>query len=260
MSARRRVVAALACRVGGSRLYGKPLQNLDAEGRLTILDHLLTLLKSHTVIEEIVLGISEGAENAPFVDVANRWGLRYIWGDRIDVLKRLIDCGDAAQATDVFRVTTECPFVEASIVEEAWGAHVEHQNDVTVTDGMPEGTHFEIYTLAALKISHEQGGRDERSERCSLYVRRHLSDFRVEIMDIPLTWKRLDLRLTVDYPEDLVVCRRVYAALRHLAPRIPLEEIIAFLDSRQDVTALVAPYVVAKPIWAIPAIPWQAMK
>jgi spore coat polysaccharide biosynthesis protein SpsF len=249
---KRRLVAALACRVGGSRLYGKPLQNLDAEGRLSILDHLITLLKSHAVIDDIVLGISEGEENTPFVEVATRWGLQHIWGDRIDVLKRLVQCGQAGQATDIFRVTTECPFIETSVLEEAWRRHVERGNDVTATDGVPEGTHFEIYTRAALETSHERGGTDERSERCSLYVRRHLDDFQVEIVDIPDRWKRLDLRLTVDYPEDLVVCRRVYAALRHKAPRIPLDEIIAFLDSHPETAALVAPYVSHKPIWARP--------
>lgn len=249
----RRLVAALACRVGGSRLYGKPLQHLDPEQGVTILDQLIALLKSHPEIHDIVLGISEGVENTPFVEVAQRWGLTYLWGDRLDVLKRLIECGRIGQATDVFRVTTESPFPETRVLAEAWSRHVKHGNDVTVTDGVPEGTHFELYTLSALETSHAQGGREERSERCSLYIRRHLDEFRVEILEIPNAWKRLDLRLTVDYPEDLVLCRQVYAALKDKAPRIPLEDIIAFLDARPDLNALVAPYVVPRPLWTRPA-------
>ena len=245
----RRLVAALACRVGGRRLYGKPLQNLDPPAGLMILDQITVILKSHRVIDEIVLGISQGDENKPFVDVALKWGLKYVWGDPIDVLWRLSECGRLVGATDIFRVTTECPFIETRVLEDAWARHVAHENDVTTTDGMPEGTHFEIYRLSALETSHAKGGPDERSERCSLYIRRHLSEFRVEVLEVPDSWKRMDLRLTVDYPEGLVVCRHVYEALKAKAPRIPLDDIIAFLDSRPDLKALVAPFVVPKLLW-----------
>jgi spore coat polysaccharide biosynthesis protein SpsF len=251
----RRLVAALACRVGGSRLYGKPLQNLDAEKGITILDHLVALFRTHDVIREIVLGISEGEENSGFVGVAQRWRIPHIWGDVKDVLQRLIDCGRAAQATDVFRITPECPFIQTGVLEESWERHVSNGNDVTVTDGVPEGTHFEIYKLSALEESHDRGSPDERSELCNLYIRRRLDQFRIEIIDVPASWKRMDLRLTVDYPEDLVVCRRVYAALKAHAPRISLDQIIPFLDSHPELRAMVAPYVVEKRIWSQPAPP-----
>ncbi len=249
----RKLAAALACRVQGSRLYAKPLQKLDKEGRVSILDHLISLLKSHSVIQEIVLGISEGVENTPFVEAAQRHGVRHLWGDPIDVLQRLIQCGRAAGATDVFRVTTESPFIATAVLETAWRRHVEHGNDVTSTDGVPEGTHFEIYRLEALEASHERGGREERSELCNLYIRRHLEEFKVEVIEVPEAWRRQDLRLTVDHPEDLVLCRRIYAVLRHHAPRIPLEEIIAFIDAHPELQALVAPFVSPRMIWAPPA-------
>jgi spore coat polysaccharide biosynthesis protein SpsF len=246
----RRLVAALACRAGGSRLYGKPLHSIDPEFRVAILEHIVRVLKTDAPISDIVLGIAEGTENAPFATIAESLNLKYVWGDPIDVLQRLIDCGRAVGATDVFRVTTECPFIQTGVVlERAWQQHVEHDNDVTATDGVPEGTHFEIYKASALDASHRLGGPDERSERCSLYIRRHRDDFRVQVTEVPAAWQRPDLRLTVDYPEDLVLCRRIYAALQNRAPRISLDAIIPFLDARPDLTAMVAPYVSGKAIW-----------
>lgn len=249
----RRLVAALACRVQGSRLYGKPLQHLDVEGRVTILDHLIHLIQTVPAIEGIVLGISEGVANQAVLEVAKRHGVGSIIGDERDVLSRLIACGRQAQATDVFRVTTESPFFYYDLVEEVWQRHLREGNDVTTTDGLPEGCHFEIYTMEALERSHRLGETRHRSEFCSLYVREHLEDFRVEVLPIPSHLERLDLRLTVDYPEDLVLCRRVYAHLKEKAPRIPLAEIIAFLDSHPELQALVAPYVVSKRLWPLPA-------
>jgi len=44
-------------------------------------------------------------------------------------------------------------------------------------------------------------------------------------------------------PEDLVLCRAVYDNFRNLAPRIPVAEIVRFLDGRPDLTSLVEPLV-----------------
>ena len=40
---------------------------------------------------------------------------------------------------------------------------------------------------------------------------------------------RKDLRLTVDNPEDLVVCRAVYNYFKNKAPRISISEVVDFL-------------------------------
>ena len=57
----------------------------------------------------------------------------------------------------------------------------------------------------------------------------------------PKSLYRKDLRLTVDNPEDLVVCRKVYSEFKNLAPQIPLEKIIDFLDQSHDLIQLTYP-------------------
>ena len=249
----RRLVAALACRVQGSRLYGKPLQHLDVEDKVTILDQMIGLIRTIPAIHDIVLGVSEGPANQVFLEVAKRHGIGSIVGDERDVLSRLIACGRQARATDIFRVTTESPFVYYELVEEAWRRHTAAGNDVTVTDGLPEGCNFEVFTLEALERSHRMGEDRHRSEFCHQYVREHRREFAVEVVPIPPELERLDLRLTVDNPEDLVLCRRVYAHLKRQAPRIPVRGIIAFVDQHPELQALVAPYVVPQRLWDAPA-------
>ena len=245
----RRLVAALACRNEGSRLYGKPLQNLDIERGISILDHMVDLIQTIPAIERIVLGVSEGSANVPFIEYAHKKGIGYIVGSEKDVLHRLILCGQEGKGSDVFRVTTESPFFYFEKVEEAWKVHIESENDVTTIDGLPEGSHFEIYALEALKKSHDLGNERHRSEFCSLYIREHLNDFKVEVLPIPKEVERLDLRLTVDYPEDLVLCRTVYMHLCQKAPRIPVEDIVRYLDENPKLTELVKPYVVPEKLW-----------
>ena len=66
----RKLVVALACRNKGSRLYGKPLQNLDIKNGITILDNIVACLSSFDCIDSVILGIAEGDENLDFVNVS----------------------------------------------------------------------------------------------------------------------------------------------------------------------------------------------
>lgn len=246
----RRLVAALACRVNGSRLYGKPLQNLDVERGLSVLDYQIAFLRTERAIDGIVLGVAEGLANEPFHALARRHGLRSISGDETDVLMRLIQCGRAADATDILRVTTESPFTYFTPFPDAWRRHVEHDNDVTAVTDVPDGAGFEILAMRALERSHERGDRRHRSELCTLYIREHLEQFRVEALEVPHEVRRLDLRLTVDYPEDLILCRRVYERFRALAPRIPLQDIVEYLDAAPELNALVRPYALGEKLYS----------
>ena len=245
----RRLVAALACRNNGSRLYGKPLQNLI--GETTILDQIVNAIRRFPVVDEIVLGISEGSANATFVDFAHERGVSYVLGDPSDVLHRLILCGRAGRATDVFRVTTECPWFAYDLLLPAWERHVANGNDITVCDRLPEGLHFEIYRLEALERSHERGTSKDRSEFCSNYARTHPGEFRFEVLLPPPELQRMDLRVTVDYPEDLILCREIAKANAASMPLVSARDIVAFIDARPDLQALVAPFVVPEPLWDV---------
>ncbi|MDP1671537.1 MAG: hypothetical protein Q8L65_00300 [Burkholderiales bacterium] len=245
----RRLVAALACRNNGSRLYGKPLQNIT--GETTILDQIINAIRRFPAIEEIVLGISEGSSNTVFVDFAKERNVSYVFGDPRDVLSRLILCGRVAKATDVFRVTTECPWFAYDLLMPAWEKHVQSNNDITVCDRLPEGLHFEIYRLEALERSHQRGTSKDRSEFCSNYARTNPEEFKIDVILPPRELQRLDLRVTVDYPEDLILCREIAKALGNSMPLVSVSDIISFLDSHPDIKALVAPFVVPEPLWDV---------
>lgn len=239
---KRRLVAAIACRNQGSRLYGKPLQNLDVAQSVRIIDNIIACLRTLPCIDEIVLGISEGVDNEVFKEVASSMGLRYVVGDQIDVLSRLVACGRLAGATDIFRVTSESPFLYFEEVEDLWRLHQDESFDATFMDEVIDGCGFEIIRQEALERSHANGDRRHRSELCTLYIREHLADFKVHKAQPPEALVRKDLRLTVDNPEDLAVCRIAYSVFRDLAPRIPVSQIVAFLDANPRLIEWIAPY------------------
>jgi spore coat polysaccharide biosynthesis protein SpsF len=242
MTENRRLIAALACRNQGSRLYGKPLQNLHVDTGVRIIDNVIQCLKSIKSIDGIVLAISEGSENDAFVEIARQYGIDFVIGDEHDVLARLISAGEHSPATDVFRVTSESPFLYFEEVDACWEKYSALNLDALFMEPIIDGCGFEIISLNALKTSHLNGSTKHRSEMCSLYLREHAASFKVQKVEPPKIFQRYDLRLTVDNPEDLVVCRHIYQALSQHAPRIPLHQIVDFLDRNPDLIRLVAPF------------------
>ncbi|MCX6237721.1 MAG: acylneuraminate cytidylyltransferase [Bacteroidia bacterium] len=239
----RKLVACLACRNQGTRLYGKPLQNLDIEKGLSVIEYMISAIQTYEEVSNIVLGISEDIDNNFYKDIALKNNIDYITGNEEDVLSRLIQCCEKANGTDIFRLTTESPYTYFEVIEKAWNTHISEDNDLTAIEYLPDGSGFEIIKLDAYKQSWHNGQRKHRSELCSLYIREHKSQFKLCSIDLPKEIKRTDIRLTIDYPEDLILCRSIYMKFRHLAPRIPLNQIIEFVDANPQLKSLVDPFV-----------------
>jgi spore coat polysaccharide biosynthesis protein SpsF len=239
----RKLVACLACRNNGSRLYGKPMQNLDIQSGLSVLDYIISSTKKYPGIAETVLGISEGNDNVCFIEVAEKHAVPYIIGDETDVLQRLIQCCEIVGGTDIFRITTESPFMYFEAIEKAWQQHVEGDYDFSMLDNMPDGSGIEIIKLDAYKYSWANGEDRHRTELCSLFIRENKEKFRIQEIEVPKEVKRMDIRLTIDYPEDLILCRAVYQQFKEKAPLIPLTDIIQFIDDNPKLKELVQPFV-----------------
>ncbi len=238
----RRLVAAIACRNQGSRLYGKPMQNLDVEKGIRIIDNIIDCLQTIHCIDEIILGISEGIENEIFIKIAEEKGLKYIIGDQKDVLSRLISCGRLGNATDIFRVTSESPFLYFDPIEELWFEHIQEDLDATFIDDIIDGSGFEIISLEALVNSHKNGNSRHRSELCTLYMRENIENFKIKKACPPKELIRKDLRLTVDNPEDLAVCRTLYNVFKSDAPRFSIFKFVEYFDQHPEMKTLIAPF------------------
>ncbi|VVH61804.1 hypothetical protein BSPWISOX_1816 [uncultured Gammaproteobacteria bacterium] len=238
----KKLVAALACRNQGSRLYGKPLQNLDIENSITILDNIINCLRQVSTIDAVVLGIADGVANDVFVEYANTNNISYIRGNEEDVLARLIQCGDFSDVTDIIRTTSESPFPYFDLIDKAWAQHINNNNDATFLDNVIDGCGFEILSLDALKKSHTEGEDRHRSELCTLYIRENKEKFKIEYIEAPAKLSRKDIRLTVDYPEDLIVCRAVYENFKVFAPNIPLLDVVDYLDNNIQLLKITSPF------------------
>ena len=112
--------------------------------------------------------------------------------------------------------------------------------DYSTTSGLPDGAFFEIIKYDALKTSWDKGGTDYRNELCTKYIFDHQDQFKIMKHAVGEELRAVgDVRLTVDWPEDLIVFRKVYEALQ-LNPDQPISiaSIIQYLRGNPDINSI----------------------
>ena len=221
------VAAIIACRVHSTRLFGKQMQLIDDR---PIIDHLITQIRSSKLINDIVLAISSKPGNEVFIDYARKNQIKFVIGDDTDVLKRLINGAKYVNANVIFRITPENPFIFWEGIDDTIQTHISGNYDFTTCFNVPLGSGYEVVNLTAFEQSHKEGSKRHRSELCSLYINENKTKFRIHHFSPVQQLQRPEIRLTVDTPEDLYVCRTIFEFLGDHKKLIPLKKIIQFLD------------------------------
>ena len=156
------------------------------------------------------------------------------------MLSRLIKAAKKTKATDILRITSESPFPYLENFSKIWLKHVSNNYDATFLDKIIDGCGFEIIKTNVLIKSHNNGKKKHKSELCSLFIRENNKLFKINRIFPDRRYFRKDLRLTVDNPEDLIVCKAIF---KHFQNRkISLKKIINFIDKKLYLKKIIKPF------------------
>jgi len=230
-----KVAAVLACRLESRRLYGKPMHLV---GDRPIIQHLIDRLRKISLLDHIVLAVSEGPGHNVFVEFAGQQHLSHVIGPEKDVLRRLLLAADSIKADVLLRVTTENPYIFWENLDDLIVRHVHNSADLTVTESLPLGAGAEIISLQALKNAHTHGEDRHRSELCSLFIAENPDIFSIQRIPAPEKLRHPEMRLTVDTPHDLILVRTLWQALHKENHLIAMEEIVQFLLDHPEIAAI----------------------
>ena len=224
-----KLVAVLACRNQSNRLYGKPLQFLDKKNKIRVIDQIIFSLKKINLFDNIIL------------DIAKKHKIKFIYGPEDNVIKRLVLSADRYNADEIFRVTSESPFVYHELVQKMLNIYRESKLDAIFLDNIVDGSGFEIFSLNSMKESLKFAKGDAK-EHVTKYIRLNKKKFKIIKFNGPKNLFRKDLRLTIDNPEDLIVCKAIYDKFEKDAPLFSLKKIINFLDKNSEYKKLISKY------------------
>ena len=229
-----KTTAVLACRSESTRLYGKPFQLV---GEKPILQHIVDGLRTISNLDEVALAIADNPSQYSYIDFANQNDLPYVIGSEIDVLQRCISAAQETGSDFIVKANTENPYVAYDLIEDAISTIIRKNADLVVMENLPLGSAVDVVSTQSLVRSHKHGADRHQSEFTSRFILENRDTFNIESITPSKELQRPDIRLTVDYPADLILAREIESRLREqsTAPYISLQSIISLLNQNSEI-------------------------
>ncbi len=226
----KKIIACIIVRMNSTRLPRKALSDLNG---LPLTLQLIRRLKLSRTISDIVLCTSNHPDDAILLDKANDWEVNSYAGSQEDVLSRLINVSDLYQADAVLRITGDNPFTDADNIDRLIERHISTSSEYTRTNRLPLGVTAEVMSANMLKKLHKSISNPNQTEYMSFFAFKSAM-FHCEVLDPVEGQDRPYYSLTVDYPEDLDLARKIYSELSIKGSIPTLDSVIQYLD--QDIT------------------------
>lgn len=226
-----KVVASIEARMGSTRLPGKVLA--DICGR-PALGRLVDRLRECRMIDDIVLATSISSIDNELEDWAKSEGLVVYRGSENDVLDRVVGAHRIMGSDLVVEVTGDCPLLDPDIID--LGVKTFFANDCEVVTNArvpsyPQGVDVQVFELKALADVAARIWDPAVREHVSLHFYERPFDYRIIHLIADRSHHSPELRLQLDYAEDLAFIRVIY---KHLLPLhgaiFGVREILQLLD------------------------------
>ena len=207
-----RVVCIVQARMGSSRLPGKVMMDLAGE---PMLKRDINRLKRAKTLSEIVVATTVEAADDVIEDLCERSGWAWFRGSEQDVLDRYYRAALAHTADIVVRITSDCPLIEPTIVDQVVGYFMTNRGRLDYVSNrlprptFPIGLDTEVFSFQALQRAWQEDGNPAWREHVTPYIYMNPSMFRVE--GITDEVDRSYMRWTVDTSEDMDFVRKIYS-------------------------------------------------
>lgn len=206
-----RVVCIVQARMGSSRLPGKVM--MDLAGEPMLVRDISRLRRAKTLSEILVATTVEPADDV-IEALCRRSGWVWFRGSEQDVLDRYYKAALSHRADTVVRVTSDCPLIEPTIVDQVVCYFLTNHHRLDYVSNriprpsFPIGLDTEVFSFQALQQAWQQDGNPAWREHVTPYIYMNPSVFRVE--GITSDMDRSYMRWTVDTSEDMDFVRKIY--------------------------------------------------
>lgn len=204
------IVIAIQARMGSTRLPGKVLADVDG---LPMLLRMYQRVCHSTLANKVVIATAREGDNRRIVDVARDNNIDVYAGSENDLVDRLYQTSCQFNATALVRVTADCPLIDPRVIDKIIQMHIDDPEVDYISNihppTYPDGLDTELITARGLKKLWDMTRGDAFSsewwfhkilKRTDCFSRRNLEQ----------PQDQSHIRLTVDYPEDLELIRKIF--------------------------------------------------
>ena len=193
------VIGVTQARVGSTRLPNKVLLKINNK---TLLEyHLERLIKSKK-IDKWVVATTKEIGSDEIVSIASLHQISSYKGDTENVLNRFYEAVKFYNPNYVVRVTSDCPLVDADLIDKIVSYTIENKLDYCRTsESYPDGFDIEVFKFSELEIANYNASLFSDKEHVTPFIRRRALEKKQQInFDCTSDFKKV--RLTVDEKED----------------------------------------------------------
>jgi spore coat polysaccharide biosynthesis protein SpsF (cytidylyltransferase family) len=238
------IAAIVQARMGSIRLPGKVMMDLAGK---PVLWHIVTRLQHATLLNRICVATTREPEDNEIEAACRDWGITVCRGSRDDVLSRYYTCAkqigmQAGRADCIVRITADCPFVDPAIVDHLVEKMVRGQYDYGSNvdpPSFPDGLDVEIFSFDTLETAALRACLPSDREHVTPFIRKNKAFLKYNYARTP---DISGLRLTLDTAEDFRLITLIYDALYSEGEIIPVSDVLGFLHTRPDISAINAGY------------------
>lgn len=208
---------------------------LQINGR-EMIRHMIDRLKEAESIDEIILCTSPNPQDAILAEIAEAENIKYFLGDEDDVILRLYEASKKFNLDYALNITADCPLVSTEYIPKIVEVYKNSNADFIRCLDLPHG--FFSY---GLKIEAMKKVCEIKKTNDTEVWGRYFTDtglFKVVDIEIPPELQRKDYRLTMDYPEDFELFKKIYTHFGADTYRTSMYDIIKYLDENPDVVKI----------------------
>lgn len=223
----------IQARVGSSRLNRKVLADICGK---PLLQHVIERAKRSALASDVVVATTAAAEDEEILKLADSCGVRSYAGPTDDVLRRYYEAASEGKADAVVRLTGDCPLVHPPTIDAMIALLQSKKVDYVCPDPRYRSleTGLEVFTVDALRQMDERAEKDYQREHVTLYLRENPEDFKIALYIPEKIFQRTDIRITVDYSQDLKFIRELYKQFYHEGEIVDLKRVVAFLEQHPE--------------------------
>jgi spore coat polysaccharide biosynthesis protein SpsF (cytidylyltransferase family) len=225
------VLGVLQARVSSTRLPRKVL--LDLAGK-SVLEHTIERLRSCRSLDRLVVAIPLGKEDDILAEICEKLNQEYFRGS-VEPLDRFYRAACHYRASNIVRLKSDCPLIDAALVDEVVARHLKEGNDYTGTTlfrSYPLGQDVEALTFCTLETVFREAKWFSEREHLTLYIAKRQDRFKIgSVMRCP---DLSGMRWTIDHPEDYKLLHAIYQALYPVNPDFVIDDVLEFLENHPE--------------------------
>lgn len=229
----KKVVAIIQARMGSTRRPGKSMALLAGK---PLLWQFLQRVKRAKSLDEIVVATTSKPEDDVLEKLALEAGVKVFRGSENDLVDRYYQAAKKHGADIVVRVCADNPVVEPAEIDRIVEFHKKGESDFSANthnildNRYPDGLGAEVFDFEKLEEIWKITTDPRNREHPHTYFYEHPETYRIRTIPCPAEFRRPELKLDVNTPEELAFLQAIYDYCYPRNPDFHITDIIRWYD------------------------------